>query len=483
MLHPTQTISKFLAVVAFGCLLAALAVRYGVSAPEDKPLKMTTVLPRDFEVRVNTLGVLDTARSRMVSSAIKGDRGKIIWLVEEGAQVKGGDELVRLDPTPFEERIQELEGEILSLKAAVEGERQKVEWQKNQVDREIRSGEYSLKVARLDLKKVVEGEGPLNLAQYQEEMRAAREESGRYAAYIKDLEKLKKKGFGNLTEIALAKDKFSELKDKYDSARSKYNSYKAHVLPSLIETAKSQVERAEIELEQTHKGGTYKIAQAHAALGEVVGKLESKKSALARAREEVEKTVIRAPCAGIAILFETFRDGEKRKPRIGDKVWQNQPLLYLPDITSLIVKTQVREIDLHKVHLGQSCRVTIDAYPNAHFQGEVIFLGVMADNRLAASKGEKYFRVRVALEGQDDRMRPGMTARVSILSEALETSVLTVPIQAVFRNGGETFCYRQGLNGLDKVAVQLGRENEDLVEILSGLETGDKVSLVRPEGS
>ena len=482
MPNHTKTISKFLLGATLACLMAILAVRYSGSAPEERPLRVATALPRSFEVRVNTLGVLDTARSRMVSSSIRGDRGKIIWLVEEGAQVKQGDVLVRLDPTPFEERKQELEGEILSLKASVEGERQKVEWQKNQVGREIRSAEYNLTVARLDLKKVVEGEGPLNLAQYKEEMRAAREESGRYSAYIRDLEKLKKKGFGNLAEIGLAKDKYSELKEKYDSAKTKYTSYKAHVLPSLVETAKSQVERAEIELEQTRKGSVYKIAQAQASMNEVQGTLESKKTALRRAQEEMDKTVISAPCEGIAILFETFRDGEKRKPRIGDKVWQNQPLLYLPDITALIVKTKVREIDLHKVRLGQPCQVTVDAYPDARFQAEVIFIGVMAANRFEGAKGEKYFRVRVALKGQDDRMRPGMTARVSILSRAVKASVLTVPVQAVFREGVDTFCYRQGISGFDKVDLQTGRENEDLVEVLSGLKPGDKVSLVRPEG-
>ncbi len=482
MPNRTKTIPKYLLGATLACLVAILAVRYSGSAPEEQQVRVSTALPRSFEVRVSTLGVLDTAHSRMVSSSIRGDRGKIIWLVEEGIQVKEGDVLVRLDPTPFEERIQELDGEILSLQAAVEGERQKVEWQKNQVGREIRSAEYTLKVAHLDLKKVVEGEGPLNLAQYGEEMRAAKEESGRYAAYIRDLEKLNTKGFGNPTEISLAKDKYAELKEKYESAKTKYTSYKAHVLPSLVETAKSQVERAEIELEQTRKGSVYKVAQADAALHEVLGKLESKKTALQRGREEMDKTVICAPCEGIAILFETFRDGEKRKPRIGDKAWQNQPLLYLPDITSLIVKTQVREIDLHKVRLGQPCRVTMDAYPDARFQAEVIFIGVMAANRFEGSNGEKYFRVRVALKGRDDRMRPGMTARVSILSKAVASSVLTVPIQAVFREGVDTFCYRQGMSGFDKVGVRTGRENEDLVEVLAGLKPGDKVALVRPGG-
>ena len=73
----------------------------------------------------------------------------------------------------------------------------------------------------------------------------------------------------------------------------------------------------------------YKIAKAAALLNKSKSKLAGTKSNLLRARKELGKTEIKAPFQGIAILFEAFRNGQKRKPRVGDNVWQNQALLYL----------------------------------------------------------------------------------------------------------------------------------------------------------
>ncbi len=57
---------------------------------------------------------------------------------------------------------------------------------------------------------------------------------------------------------------------------------------------------------------------------------------------------------------------------------QNQPLLYLPDISAMIVKTQVREIDLHKLVKNQECKVQVDAYPDSVLEGQVAFIGALA---------------------------------------------------------------------------------------------------------
>jgi HlyD family secretion protein len=425
------------------------------------------------------VGLLDTERSHTISSAIGGNKGKILYLIEDGTWVKKGDVLVRLDATPFEEAVRSLKGTIEVLEVEVEGAKQKVEWEKNQTEREIRTAEFNLKAAQLELKKVVEGDGPLQLAQYREEMERAKEEHARYQSYLRDLEALSEKGFSNPTEMALATEKAMELKERYEAADKKYVSYKEHVLPSLIEAAKAKAERAEMELEQTKKGAVFKVAAAFAAVGEAEGKLRATRESLNQAESDLEKTTIYAPFSGIAILFETFRDGEKRKPRVGDQAWQNQPLLYLPDMSSMIVKTQIREIDLHKVELEQQCTIKVDAYPDALFEGQVNFIGVLASKRFEGGIGEKYFQLTISLHGDDPRLRPGMTARVSILTDSVK-SALCVPSQAVFDEEGKKYCYLHTGRGFTKTEVSLGKQNEDLAEIVSGLKEGDKVSLVRP---
>jgi HlyD family secretion protein len=481
MARLTDYNSKIYLLLFFAVLMTLIITRCFSQPSDAVPNNETTrVISGDFHVDLAIVGSLDAARTHMVSSSIRGDKGKIIYLVEDGSTVKQDDVLVRLDPTPFETEIHRLRGEVRSLEAAVESAAHMLKWEQNQAERQLQNAQFDLKVARLELRRLVEGDGPLQLAQYKSELDAAKEEYDRYQAYAVDLEKLKEQGVASSNESALARKKIKELGEKYRSALKRYESYKEHVLPSLEETAKAKVDKAAYDIEQMKKGATLKVAREAASLAEIQGKLETVQSSLRQAISELKKTTIRAPFGGITILYETFRDGQKRKPRVGDLVWQNQPLLYLPDISTMIVKTQVREVDLHKVAVDQPCSVRVDAYPKTTLKGKVTGIGMLATERFEKGVGEKYFQLTVTLSGENQRLRPGMTARIAVHGENA-ADILYVPVQAVFDNGSETFCYRVEEEGrYRKQKVITGRYNEDLIEIVSGLKIGQRISLLRP---
>jgi len=73
-----------------------------------------------------------------------------------------------------------------------------------------------------------------------------------------------------------------------------------------------------------------------------------------------------------------------------------------------------------------------------------------------------------------------MTARISVLTDRV-VNALSVPIQTVFDEQGTKYCYRITGTTIEKVKVSPGRQNEDMVEILSGLQKGEKISLIRGE--
>jgi HlyD family secretion protein len=475
----SRQILKYSLAIATVFFLAFFLMVLSKSEPEETTPLLAVASLRDFQIEVNTVGTLDAARSHMVSSAIKGNKGKIIFIVDDGAEVEKGDILIKLDPTPFEEEILRLTGEMRSRGAAIDAEKQAVEWEKSQSERQIKTAEFNLRVARLDLEKLEKGEGPLQLAQFNGEKEAAKEAYIRLLSYSKDLEDLRKKGYSNPTEIGLAKEKAVSAGNAYNVAREKYINYKDYVLPSLIETARANLQQHEMLLEQTKKQGTFQVARAMAKLQKAESEFGNTESIHTQAQAELKKTVIRAPFSGIAVLYESFRDNKKRKPRVGDTVWQNQPLLYLPDISSMIVKTQVREVDLHKIRIGQRAVVQIDAYPNAFFEGDIVLIGSLATQRFEGGKGEKYFQLVVSLKGDKNKLRPGMTARVSIQSSNVKEA-LSVPVQGIFYEGRRQYCFVYKGQGFEKAEVTLGRQNEDMAEILSGLKMGDQISLVRP---
>lgn len=434
---------------------------------------------RSFDIRVETVGILDAARSHTVSSDIRGDKGKIIYLVEDGKQVIKGEELVRLDPTPFEEEKTRLEEEARNLQAGIEAAGQVLEWEKNQVEREIQSAEYRVTIAELELKKLINGDGPLRLSQLEEDLQKAEEEALRYKTYIRELMEISEKGFGTDTEILMAKRKYRDMEKRVESAKKQYESYRDHVLPSQEQSARAQVEKARTELNQIETGSVYKIAKSVLAVQEAEEKLKRTQSELEMAKRDIENTVLYAPFAGIVILYETYRSAEKRKPRVGDRVIRNQPLLYLPDISEMIIDTQVREAELHRIQTGQFCHIRVDAFPNDAFKGKVTFVGVLAKSRFQGGAGEKYFQLQVSVEGKNQKLRPGMTARVSIHTDRVKNR-LAVPISAVFTENSKEVVYKKAPNGFVRVEVETGRQNADLVEITKGLKENDRVCLVKP---
>ncbi len=476
-----KSMIKIVVGICVVVLLVAEGTQMNLSGTETKSARipLAVVKPRDLAIEVNTIGVLDAAASNMVTSSLSNAR--IIDLIEDGSRVASGDILVRLDPTAYQEEVDRLKGDHCTLESAVAAKAQLLEWEKNQVEKEIQAAEYKIRVARLDLEQIQKGEGPLQLAQMEEQVKEQRDACNRYEAYLADLKRLQDQDFDFSFELVRAEEKLAQLKKALASARSKCINYRDHMLPALIEKARAELEQSRSALEQTRKGGVYKIAQAAAALAEIKSKLENTKKALALAEQKLAKTTIRAPSDGIVILYEAFREGARRKPRIGDIILQNQPILYLPDISSMVVGTRIREVDLHKVNVGQSCNVYVEAYPDETLTGSVGFIGALATEDFQARSSGKYFNLTITLEKSDARLRPGMTARVSILAEQVKNA-LSLPVHAVFGEDKRPYCYRVSENGFERVRVDLGRQNLHFVEITGGLESGERVSMARPSG-
>jgi HlyD family secretion protein len=380
-----------------------------------------------FDVRVDTVGVLDAARAFQVMSQVRGPRGKIIQVTDDGAAVNTGDVLVRFDPSAFEADIQKLTGEVRAREALLEVAHQAFEMEKSQVHKTLDNGEYDQRVAQQEL--------------------------SRYRAYIGDLQKLTAKGYAVEGEIAQAKRKEEELVTK--------------------------LQKTDTELSRLSREAVYSVAKAASEVNKAESELATSRAALKTVQDDLASTVIRAPTSGFVVLNEIFDANVKRRPRAGDTVWQGQSLLYLPDLSAMLVKTQVREEDLNKLKTGQPASVRLEAYPDAMFEGEVSSVGVLAVESPAGTSAGKHFQLTVKLRQSDPRMRPGMTARVSIVAESVRDT-LVIPVTALYYEGGQTICYV--FDGERPVArkVAVGRRGDDLLEITSGVREGERVSLARP---
>jgi HlyD family secretion protein len=464
--------------VALVCL--AVFTREHHKPSSYNPVEWVKAGKMSFEVRVNTLGELEAARSIIISSELRGNQGKIIYIAENGASVNTGDILVSFDTTPFDDKIRELEAKIKEKESNIEMRKQLLAWENSRTEKEANLAQYTLQTARLDFRQLVEGEGPLELSRLESTMLKAEQEYSEKSKYSEELKKLVEQGYVTQGELDAIGKTIGEKKEAYLSAKRQYESYKNFVLPSLTEKATANIQKAESEIELAMKASASKVGEATAFLRQARQELDSTKIQLEEAMNELGKTVIKAPIPGMVVLYESFRSGEiKSPPRVGDTIWQNQPLLFLPDLSSMLVKTSVREIDLHKIAQDKEALITVDAYPDLRLKGTVQSIGILAERPEGKQRRENYFQVIITVEGNHPQLRPGMTVRVSILCDKV-FDVIAVPVHSVFTEKGQEFCYVKTENGFRKQTVTTGLQNEDFAEIKKGLSEAELVSTIKP---
>ena len=135
----------------------------------------------------------------------------------------------------------------------------------------------------------------------------------------------------------------------------------------------------------------FQIGKAEASLVQAQQLVDGSKIALGSAKDALAATKIIAPIPGMIVYREEYRNGERRKPRVGDTVLQNQPLLYLPDISSMVVHTFIREVDVHRVQVGTPSVTRLDAFPALAIKGKVSSIGVIAENRNRRSDTSSFY--------------------------------------------------------------------------------------------
>ncbi len=211
-----------------------------------------------------------------------------------------------------------------------------------------------------------------------------------------------------------------------------------------------------------------------------------------------QKARVSSPMAGVVIsqgveLGETVTSGVS-------SFNAGTVLFTVADLGSLLIRVNLNEVDIAKVHVGQAVRVTLDAYPQKIFAGKVRFVAPAAK----VVDKIKVFEIEVALDQLDEAFRTGMSANVEILGERRDAA-LSIPLEALQRRDGETVTYRlksglepkqiaearEALEGRSKfvwlsenwkdyfepVTIAAGLATLERVEVLSGLAAGDQVAL------
>jgi len=158
----------------------------------------------------------------------------------------------------------------------------------------------------------------------------------------------------------------------------------------------------------------------------------------------------------------------ERNATVGASVGTDANLFKIIDLSRVWIDADVFEKDLPRVRPGQEVKLTVTAFPQSTFTGKVILINSVVD------PDRRTVKVRTEVANPDGRLKPDMFANVQIVTD-LNRAAISIPQSAVLNDEGKSIVFVAEADGYKKRQVQAGIQNNDRVEIIDGLNAGDKV--------
>jgi len=244
--------------------------------------------------------------------------------------------------------------------------------------------------------------------------------------------------------------------------------------PTVIRQAEIDLDKSQRVLEQRQRSYTRRLAQSKTDLYNQNYWISRVSRRVSDIEEVLAGFTVTSPASGMVIYKKEWR-GNKRK--VGSTINpMDRVVATLPDLTSMISKTYVNEIDVSKIKTGQKVNITIDAFPKKAFNGVVSYVANIGEK--LPNTNDKVFEVQIKIDGSDPALRPSMTTGNKIIISTFADAVY-IPIECV-QAGVDSIPFVFKKNGTKQV-VLLGASNDKYVIIEKGLDPGSQIYLNNPE--
>ncbi len=215
-----------------------------------------------------------------------------------------------------------------------------------------------------------------------------------------------------------------------------------------IDATEKQLESIKANLESAKKRAKLQISSAEGQINSINAQLEN--------------TAITAPISGILnqTLIET-----------GEMAIAGKPIASIINTESIKIELAVTEFDIGRILDGQEASISLSAYPDEKFLGNIYYIG------LAANQISKKFPVKIQISNEDKKIKAGMVAQVKILSEERKDA-LVIPETTIFTEESLEKVYTVDKNKRIKIlSIKTEPINGGMVLIKDGLAEGDIIVL------
>lgn len=242
----------------------------------------------------------------------------------------------------------------------------------------------------------------------------------------------------------------------------------------IIRQAEIDLERSERDLKQLEQKYLLTQTKSNAQISEILNNLQREQIKLQRMVDISDEFTVKAPSDGMVIYARNWNG----KVGPGSQISTWDPVVAeLPDLTDMVSKTYVNEVDISKVQKGQEVQLKIDAFPDQEYTGHVIQVANVGEE--LRGYDAKVFEVIIQMHQADSILRPAMTTSNEVLTHIFE-EVMYIPLESLHTDS-LSYVYKKVNNSFVKQEVLTSESNDNEVIVELGLEAGDEVLLSIPE--
>ncbi len=392
-----------------------------------------------LQVTVTADGNVESASNIEVKCRVAGG-STILWIVEDGKIVEEGEEIVKLDTASIDDKLNS----------------QRIVYEKA-LATEIQA-QQDLEAAKITVKEYEEGTYIEQLKQVEADIQIALENLRSAENQLKYSKRMMRKGFVS----SLQRDA-----DEFGVERAKLDLDAANMKKKVL---------VEFTKQKTFKDLEAKREAAAARLRSEQAGLQLEKARLDRLQDQLKNCVIVAPKKGMVVYANDAGGGrfgptQQAQVEEGAMIRESQALVRLPDLSKMRVKVTIHESHIDQIRPGLPARIVIQ---DQEYAGKVISVANQPQPGSWYSARVKEYATTISIGGENSGLKPGMTAKVTILIDNL-SDALTVPVSAVVEQRGQFFCWAKTQQGPQRRPLKLGRTNDKLIEVVDGVKEGEEV--------
>ncbi|MCL2042202.1 MAG: efflux RND transporter periplasmic adaptor subunit [Bacteroidales bacterium] len=242
--------------------------------------------------------------------------------------------------------------------------------------------------------------------------------------------------------------------------------------PAIQRQAHINLEKAERNYRQSTENYALRKNKAESQVAQVQFDLNQQLIIRQRHEDVLSQFTIYAPQSGM-VIYQKDWNGKKLESGSQFSPWNNV-VAKLPDLSEMISKSYINEVDISKIKVGQQVNIGIDALPGRSYRGEVIAVANVGEQ--LRNSVAKVYEAQIVLSDSDSLLKPAMTTQCDIIIETIP-DVLYIPLEALFSDDTISYVY----TGSVRQEVIAGRSNDNFVIIEKGLQQEQKVLLSVPE--